>query len=125
MVVGTGDWHALASDAAAGRLRTNAETGLSSQEARRRFAQQGPNELSEAPPPSPLTLFLRQLSSLVIWALIVAAVVSGFLQEWIDAAVVGYLARCEGAALDEVERWLNERSGLLACRGSRTTCANC
>ena len=35
----------------------------------------------------------------------------------IDPAVVGYLARAEGAPVDEVERWLNERSGLLGLSG--------
>jgi len=35
----------------------------------------------------------------------------------IDPAIVGYLARAEGAPVDEVERWLNERSGLLGLSG--------
>ena len=82
------EWHALAPEAVAVRLQTDAEAGLGEPEARRRFEQQGPNELPEAPPPSPLTLFLRQFSSLVIWVLIAAAVVSGFLEEWIDAAAI-------------------------------------
>ena len=35
----------------------------------------------------------------------------------IDPALVGVLARAEGATLDEVERWLNERSGLRGLAG--------
>jgi acetate kinase len=31
----------------------------------------------------------------------------------IDAAIVGHLSRAEGVSVAEVERWLNERSGLL------------
>jgi len=102
-------WHALAPEALAGRLETNAEAGLGDQEARRRLAQQGPNELSEAPPPSPLTLFLRQFSSLIIWVLIVAAVVSGFLQEWVDAGAILVIVLLN-AALGFVQEFKAERS---------------
>lgn len=35
----------------------------------------------------------------------------------LDAALVGYLARKEGVSAAEVERWLNERSGLLGLSG--------
>jgi acetate kinase len=35
----------------------------------------------------------------------------------LDPAIVGHLARREGVTVDEVERWLNERSGLLGISG--------
>jgi acetate kinase len=35
----------------------------------------------------------------------------------VDPALVGYLARMEGASMAEVESWLNERSGLLGLAG--------
>ena len=35
----------------------------------------------------------------------------------LDPAVVGHLSRAEGVPVDEVERWLNERSGLLGLSG--------
>jgi acetate kinase len=35
----------------------------------------------------------------------------------VDPGLVGYLARREGASVDEVERWLNGRSGLLGLAG--------
>ncbi len=35
----------------------------------------------------------------------------------LDPAVVGYLARKEGVHVEEVEKWLNERSGLLGVSG--------
>jgi acetate kinase len=35
----------------------------------------------------------------------------------LDPALVGHLARCEGVSVDEVERWLNERSGLAGISG--------
>ncbi len=74
--------------AAVRELGSDLDRGLSEQEAARRLAVHGPNELPEAPPPSPLALFLAQFSSLIIWVLIGAAVVSGFLQEWVDAGAI-------------------------------------
>jgi acetate kinase len=38
----------------------------------------------------------------------------------LDPALVAYLARREGVDVDEVERWLNERSGLLGISGRST-----
>jgi acetate kinase len=35
----------------------------------------------------------------------------------LDPALVGHLARVEGVSVDEVERWLNERSGLAGISG--------
>ena len=35
----------------------------------------------------------------------------------VDPSVIGHLARAEGVAQAEVERWLNERSGLLGVSG--------
>ena len=81
-------WHALAANAVAGELATSVEGGLTEQEAAQRLNLQGPNELPEVPPPSPLALFFRQFASLVIWVLIAAAIISGFLHEWVDAGAI-------------------------------------
>src|SRR5205823_6346171 len=35
----------------------------------------------------------------------------------LDPALVGQLARLEGVSVDQVEQWLNERSGLLGVSG--------
>jgi len=81
-------WHALSPDALATELRTNPNAGLGADEARRRQEREGFNELPEAPPASPLTLFLSQFANLIIWVLIGAAVVSGLLEEWVDAGAI-------------------------------------
>lgn len=78
----------LSSEALGRELRTDPSAGLSEAEAAGRLRERGPNELPEAPPTSPLTIFLAQFSSLIIWVLIGAAVISGFLQEWIDAGAI-------------------------------------
>ena len=84
----TAAWHALSAEQLAQELQSDMETGLTTAEAQRRLAADGPNELPEAPSISPLTLFLAQFSSVIIWVLIGAAVVSGLLQEWIDAGAI-------------------------------------
>jgi len=81
-------WHTLASDAVASTLRANLDTGLTEDEAQRQLAEYGPNILPEPDPPNPLTVFLTQFSNLIVWVLIGAAVVSGILQEWIDAVAI-------------------------------------
>ncbi|TKB76724.1 MAG: cation-translocating P-type ATPase, partial [Nitrospira sp.] len=81
-------WHTLTLDALTQDLRSDLQSGLSEEEARSRLSAHGPNELPEARPISPLTLFLSQFSSLIIWVLIGAAIVSGLLEDWLDAAAI-------------------------------------
>jgi Ca2+-transporting ATPase len=81
-------WHALKVEALCDELRSDPERGLEAAEAAARFLKHGPNELPEAPPVSPLKLFLEQFTSLIVWVLIAAAIISGILQEWVDAAAI-------------------------------------
>jgi Ca2+-transporting ATPase len=83
-----GAWHRSQPDALATELHTSVERGLSDEEARQRLQLEGPNELPEAPPPSLLKLFLSQFTSVIVWVLIGAAVVSGLLEDWLDAAAI-------------------------------------
>lgn len=82
------DWHTLTPEALEHELGADLDNGLAERETEHRLATVGPNELPEAAPPSPLTIFLAQFSSLIVWVLIGASVVSGLLQEWIDAAAI-------------------------------------
>ena len=69
--------------------------GLSVQEAAWRLAANGPNELKEARPISPLQILLGQFKSLIIWILVVAGLVSGAgrIQDWsADSRVRAFLA---------------------------------
>src|SRR5262249_43036586 len=62
--------------------------GLSTEQVLCLRQKYGLNELAE-PPPIPLwQKFLAQFTDLVIWILIVAAVVSGFLGEWTDTIAI-------------------------------------
>jgi Ca2+-transporting ATPase len=81
-------WHALAIDQVSDRLRTDAERGLAAEEADRRLAADGPNELRKTEQASVWTIFAGQFASVVIWVLIGAAVVSALLGEMIDGAAI-------------------------------------
>ena len=80
-------WH-LATDEVARRLGTDPKAGLSSAAAAARLEQAGPNELREKKGRSPLAIFLDQFKSLMIGVLIAAALISGFLEEWVDALAI-------------------------------------
>jgi Ca2+-transporting ATPase len=81
-------WHALSAAASAAALSSNLDAGLTAEEASRRHASHGFNELPEASPPSLLKLFFSQFTSIIVWVLIGAAVVSGLLEDWLDAAAI-------------------------------------
>ena len=81
-------WHARSAEALAAALSGDLEQGLRSDEVAQRQASDGFNELPEAPPPSLLKLFLSQFTSVIVWVLIGAAVLSGVLGDWIDTAAI-------------------------------------
>ena len=103
-----GVWTLSPSDVAA-RLHCNLERGLSSDDAKGRLARSGPNALPEVPPPSLVALFLSQFSSLIVWVLIGAAVLSGLLEDWVDAAAILAIVLLNGI-LGFVQEFRAERS---------------
>jgi P-type Ca2+ transporter type 2C len=102
-------WYAGTAEALADELLTDLNVGLTGEEAARRQEQDGPNELPEAPPPSLLKLFASQFTGLIVWVLIGAAVVSGFLEDWIDAAAILAIVLLNGV-LGFVQEFRAERS---------------
>ena len=62
--------------------------GLSSEEAVKRLAEYGPNELKEKKKKTPLMMFLDQFKDFMILVLIVAAVISGFIGELSDTIAI-------------------------------------
>jgi Ca2+-transporting ATPase len=102
-------WHTLESEKVAQRLGSDVTVGLSGAEAAGRLLSHGRNELPEAPPPSLFHIFLAQFSSLIIWVLIGAAVVSGVLQEWLDAGAIVAIVVLN-ALLGFIQEYKAERS---------------
>lgn len=70
------------------KYQTNAEDGISEQEAGKRLARDGYNELT-AKKKSKLLQFLLQFNNSIIYILIAAAVITLFMHHYSDAAVIG------------------------------------
>lgn len=81
-------WHAVEADEVLSRLATFAEEGLSSQEAQRRLEKYGPNELEEAPGISFWQMLGEQFNNFVVILLIVAAIISALLGDYIEAVAI-------------------------------------
>jgi Ca2+-transporting ATPase len=69
-------------------LGVDADSGLSEEEAARRLASDGPNELRRAPAPSRVALVARQFVNSMVLLLVGAAVISLAIGELLDAAVI-------------------------------------
>lgn len=69
-------------------LETDVSTGLSTQEAQKRLEKYGPNKLKEAKKKSIFKLFLEQLNDPLIYILLAAAIVSGFMGEKSDTIII-------------------------------------
>jgi magnesium-transporting ATPase (P-type) len=80
-------WHMDRSDEVALRLATTTH-GLTREEAQARLGREGPNQLPETPPTSPLVVVLHQFRSPLIYILLAATLVTLALEEFIDAGVI-------------------------------------
>ncbi|MCF7899194.1 cation-translocating P-type ATPase [Candidatus Babeliales bacterium] len=72
-------------------LKTDIKEGLTSEQASERLEEYGLNKLPEKKRFSILFIFLNQFSSFIIWVLIGALIISGFLGEWVDALAIGII----------------------------------
>ncbi len=80
-------WHAVAAEDALRRTGSGT-AGLTAEEAARRLAEHGPNELPTTKPRSAISRLLAQFDNLLIYVLIGAAVVTALLGHGLDAAVI-------------------------------------
>jgi P-type Ca2+ transporter type 2C len=97
-----------AADAVLKTLNTS-EAGLSSGEAENRLEKYGKNELKEEEKTSVVKLFLSQFKSFLILILVVAALVSAFLGETVDALVIMFTVFLAGV-LGFVQEYRAEES---------------
>ncbi len=81
-------WHALAADAAIAALGSDAARGLAAADAEERLERTGRNELVEKPRPGFFALLLEQFKDFLVIILIVAAVISIVLGEYLDAGAI-------------------------------------
>jgi len=83
--------------------------GLSSEEAKARLSQHGPNELEKKKPFSLPKLIFSQFTSPLIYILFIAGVITLFLNEWTDAVVI-FLAVFVNAVLGFTQEFKAERA---------------
>ncbi len=81
------EWYRIDSEAALDALGSSLD-GLSSVEAAERLERHGPNELVDRGGRSSLQIFLSQFKDLFTGILIIAALISAFLGDWIEAVAI-------------------------------------
>jgi Ca2+-transporting ATPase len=117
-------WHALPEQEVVDLLETDAAEGLDRFTVEHRRAQFGPNQLTPPKGPGPLRRFAMQFADPLVIILMVSAVVTIFLDEWVDAivifgvvllnAIVGYLQEAKAvAAIDALSRAMTAEATLL------------
>ncbi|HQE81495.1 MAG TPA: cation-translocating P-type ATPase [Candidatus Hydrogenedentes bacterium] len=83
-------WHTLAAEAVVSSQKTSL-AGLSQNEAVRRLAETGPNELQAARQISPWSILIEQFKNLLIIILLIAVVISAFLGHEIESIAIGVI----------------------------------
>jgi Ca2+-transporting ATPase len=80
--------YALAGEAVLGRWQSDAERGLTDDAAAKRLEEFGPNRLLEVGRVPAWRQFVGQFTQFMVLVLIAAAIISGVLQEWMDAIAI-------------------------------------
>src|SRR5665647_2188482 len=86
-----GDCHGKPIDQLVGELQTHLQQGLTQKEAQERIRTHGFNELTERPRPGFFALLMAQFKNFLVIILIVAALVTIFLGEYIDAIAITFI----------------------------------
>ena len=81
------EWHTLKTEEVLKHLEVR-DNGLTSEEAKKRLEQYGPNQLEEAPRPTFLQTLWEQLNNFVVILLIIASVISALLGDYVEAAAI-------------------------------------
>ena len=87
----------LSAEAALARLDADAATGLSADQAARRLAKYGPNQLQEAPPTPKWKLFLAQFQDFMIYILFGAVVIAAVEGQVVEAIAIIVILLLNGA----------------------------
>ncbi|MFA5362265.1 MAG: calcium-translocating P-type ATPase, SERCA-type [Candidatus Omnitrophota bacterium] len=81
-------WWQLSTVETAKALSTDLSAGLTTFAAKEKLVTFGPNQLQEKKGRGPWSIFFEQFRDFIIWVLLGAALVSGFLKEWVDALAI-------------------------------------
>ncbi len=102
-------WYQLSVEQTLKALEASSSDGLSQEEAQKRLAQFGPNELVKKEKISPWAIFLEQFKSFLIIILLIATVLSAILGEVADAILIGVIVFF-AAGLGFVQEYRAERA---------------
>ncbi|MBN1667665.1 MAG: cation-translocating P-type ATPase [Anaerolineales bacterium] len=81
-------WHARSTGQSLEATQSHPETGLSQEEAARRLERFGPNQLAEAPAVTFWQMLWEQFNNFVVILLIVAAVISAILGDYVESGAI-------------------------------------
>lgn len=81
-------WFSKSKNDVLSELGVDSSIGLSSAEVQNRLEQYGLNKLKGKPKKSLMSLFLAQLKDMLIYVLIVAAIITFFIQEYADSIII-------------------------------------
>ena len=118
------EWHALEVDEVQSHVETDVESGLSKETVTKRQEEFGKNVLPEKEKTPEIIKFLRQFNDILVYVLLGAAVVTGFLGEYIDTivivlvvtiiGVVGYLQENKAEeALEGIKKLLETKATVI------------
>ena len=82
------NWYRLSKDETLQQLNSNPQNGLSDAEVSQKLEAFGPNELIDRGIKSPWKILWEQLTGIMVVILIISAVISIFLHEYVDAIVI-------------------------------------
>lgn len=103
------DWHLLDAHEVAREHGVDPAHGLHEAEASRRHGHHGPNELAREPGHSVLLMLVDQFRDFMILVLVAAALVSGFLGDWIDTLAIMVIVVLN-AVIGFVQAWRADRA---------------
>lgn len=117
-------WHALEVDEVRTHVETDPESGLTTESVTSRQDKFGKNVLPEKEKTPEIIKFLRQFNDVLVYVLLAAAVVTGFLGEYIDTivivlvvtiiGVVGYLQENKAEeALEGIKKLLETKATIV------------
>ncbi len=81
-------WHAAAGEALLEKMSVSIERGVASQEISERQMRFGRNVITQKKGTHPIVLFLLQFNQPLVYILLVAALVTALLAEWVDSGVI-------------------------------------
>lgn len=81
------NWHTQSIEGVLDKLSTSSK-GLDEAEVQKRLAQYGPNRLAPPKRRGPLLRFLMQFHNILLYVMLGAAVITIFLEHWVDTGVL-------------------------------------